>query len=1191
MGTAENNKKARKRKFFLPVLIILGIVLFRITVPALAAESYTPTITAWSWVDASGIVSPDSVNAVIPGVSGENPIDWDTLTALLPQGVTVMADGETAALSVTWECDAFPAGSVTGGQFTCRAVLPGSFALAEGVPALELKVDLGQAAVYAASMKGDGSPGNPYQICNSDDLHQFAWYVNNNGASSDPSKQRQTGACAVLMNDITYNYNGSSNWYVIGSKEHPYTGTFNGNNHTISGLSLTDTNGFNGFIRVLGAGGSVTNLNISAAFSGSSNSGGIVGRSFGTVSNCSFSGSISCSGSSNIGGIVGDNQGTVSNCRSSAAVTGGSNVGGIAGSNRNTVERCSNSGTVSGNQYVGGVVGLNGTWDNPSASSLTRYCYNTGNVNGTKYVGGVTGMNRSAVESCYNAGSVTGSGHTGSVIGTNVGTAKRCYSDNTVCDKNTIGVDSGTKENVGKYQTTAFSSGQICYLLNGETSEGSLIWYQTLGTDTYPRFSGKVVSYDSSLTPNYFNGYAVTVSSGSGGSVAVSRRFAPAGAQITLTVAPAPGYSLQTLTVQDASGQPVTVTGSSFTMPASDVTVTAVFGAAVIPVDSITLPANTALSVGQSTELTATVFPADATSKALQWVSSDPGVLKLGSSTGNPVTVEALSPGSVTVTATALDGSGTSASCSVTVSYLPSPGLSDFQIQGAAYQSPGGAYWLKEDAFATVIPPADFTISTGQDGTYGESTDIPEPTGSGITVYLKRQDGARTDGISLDDLLKWDTTPPTGTITLVDTAGTWNTLTDSLSTLYTRKNEIRIDAADADSGIHAIAYSVQPGPAVDCAAISSWEEYNGTFPLTENTRSVVYVRLTDNVGNAAFFNTDILFVDTLAPVISGIGDGRTYYTTQKVMASDNGELDALTGTGSDNTIPGNPAQPTEHVITATDKAGNSARVTITMKPISSLSEGLPTEDTLQLTDLAAIEAVEQAVGEEPTAHATAAETARLEEILDRCGLLLSRIQQANTILDLIRAMPDPSGTEPDDEPAIAAYEAAAAAWGDPDLPASVRRMVGAENEEKLAAMLDALTDYDIIRQSARSYVKGSGKKLTFTVNGHHSKFAGIEIDGKAVDGAYYDTAPGSTIITLHSRYLKTLSAGKHTIRVLYTDGSTDGTDSFRIAVNNGSPFTGDDSHMLLFGIGLPASLACMAMLVILRPRKQGKYRK
>ena len=159
--------------------------------------------------------------------------------------------------------------------------------------------------------------------------------------------------------------------------------------------------------------------------------GGVAGYSYGTLENCSVSGSVSGSGMNGFaGGVVGYQiGGSITGCSSSATVNAGNIAGGVAGATNSgaTLTACYATGDVtlesinSGSSYAGGVVG-----DNTNRSTVIA-CYAWGSVTGSGigiiYVGGVTGNNNigSTLTACYHAkGAVSGpDGTTGGVAGQN----------------------------------------------------------------------------------------------------------------------------------------------------------------------------------------------------------------------------------------------------------------------------------------------------------------------------------------------------------------------------------------------------------------------------------------------------------------------------------------------------------------------------------------------------------------------------------------------------------------------------------------------------------------------------------------------------------------------------------------------------------------------------------------------------
>ena len=234
----------------------------------------------------------------------------------------------------------------------------------------------------------------------------------------------KTGAGLVAWADYVRAGNGNTNctleadvtltdsWEPIGNDEIPYTGTFDGGGHTISGLTVTTSAQYAGLFGLIGSGGKVKDVTLKdvniESNSNSSDAGGVAGWSYrGNIENCSVSGSVS---GSSVGGVVGYQQGgSITGCSSSATVKGTQRAGGIAGSTNGgaTLTGCYATGDVTiendgtGNLFAGGVVGYNG-------GGTVTACYSTGDVTG-KNSGGVVGWNDGGtVTACYWSGTVSG---------------------------------------------------------------------------------------------------------------------------------------------------------------------------------------------------------------------------------------------------------------------------------------------------------------------------------------------------------------------------------------------------------------------------------------------------------------------------------------------------------------------------------------------------------------------------------------------------------------------------------------------------------------------------------------------------------------------------------------------------------------------------------------------------------------
>ena len=191
-------------------------------------------------------------------------------------------------------------------------------------------------------------------------------------------------------------------------------------------------------------------------------------------------------------------------------------------------------------------------------------------------------------------------------------------------------------------------------------------WDYTL---TSPTISNNVISFsmpdeDVAIEAQYVDAssyYSITVDDDIvGGTISADKNTAAENATITLTATPSTGYSFSAWTVLDEGDDAVTVSNNQFTMPASDVTVTATF--TPIEVTGVSLnKTSTSISVGDTETLTATVAPANALNKAVTWTSSNTSVATVSNGV-----VTAVAAGSATITVTTTDGSFT-ATCAVTV--------------------------------------------------------------------------------------------------------------------------------------------------------------------------------------------------------------------------------------------------------------------------------------------------------------------------------------------------------------------------------------------------------------------------------------------------------------------------------------------------------------------------------------------
>ena len=260
---------------------------------------------------------------------------------------------------------------------------------------------------YTVSLAAAKDPGytiesnGSYTVTSADGLMNIAKLVN--GGKSDINITLDTDI------DLT-----GKDWTPIGTDyDNSYKGTFDGGGHTITGLTFTTNDEYAGLFGWLNRAGTVKNVVMEGVqitsnqiYGGSI--GGVVGSGWGTIENCSVSGSVS--GTVYVGGVVGVQiGGSITGCSSSATVKGTVDVGGVAGQTNSsaTLTACYATGNViiemalKKNIAGGGLVGMN-------AGSSLLACYATGNVTSTGsstgyvHIGGFLGNNYANVmTACY----------------------------------------------------------------------------------------------------------------------------------------------------------------------------------------------------------------------------------------------------------------------------------------------------------------------------------------------------------------------------------------------------------------------------------------------------------------------------------------------------------------------------------------------------------------------------------------------------------------------------------------------------------------------------------------------------------------------------------------------------------------------------------------------------------------------
>lgn len=280
--------------------------------------------------------------------------------------------------------------------------------VAAGIPAAPVLAAGGQEYIY---------------IRNTEDLLKFSKKCNSDSWSY--------GKTVVLTDNLD----------LTGIKFEPvqvFAGTFDGNNHTISGVEYVGSGYAEGFFRFITADGTVKNLTVCGSIESDNKeecTGGICGVNAGKLVGCTFRGVVN--GKSETGGIAGENEstGSIRYCYAYGSITGYDGTGGIVGRNFGTISSCcNNAGVNSDNSWLveADEGGLEWILENRKEVSL---------VNGTD-IGGIAGFSKGLIEDCTNCG-VVGYEHNGynigGIAGRQSGQVLRCVNEGKVYGRKDVG--------------------------------------------------------------------------------------------------------------------------------------------------------------------------------------------------------------------------------------------------------------------------------------------------------------------------------------------------------------------------------------------------------------------------------------------------------------------------------------------------------------------------------------------------------------------------------------------------------------------------------------------------------------------------------------------------------------------------------------------------------------------------------
>lgn len=381
-----------------------------------------------------------------------------------------------------------------------------------------------------------------------------------------------------------------------------------------------------------------------------------------------------------------------------------------------------------------------------------------------------------------------------------------------------------------------------------------------------------------------------------------------------------------------------------------------------------------------------------------------------------------------------------------------------------------------------------------------------------------------------------------------------------------------ISAADRGSGVASIWYCLSQTPLTLAEMdTASWVSapLTGTnqakVPITENGVYYLYVKALDKANNAGYACTGKLVKESNPPTFSGVENGKTYYVSQQMEIHDDGMPDWYRAEGSIGVVPnGGDENPIKlklkndgspYTITAGDRCGNEASITVYMKPLTDLTDRLYgiLEESIQKSDRATLDEVEATLKGLDVTYATEPEKKEINDALARIAQLRQVLDQVAAVEAQIAALPD--SVEPYQQtvedtqikPARQAYS---------DLTDHQKTLVDSTKLDKLVRLEAQLDAWTITEGDGQTWYKGSWNPLSFTVNGQTRKFSKVLLDGKmhitatpsflAVSGSIDEPFT----LTLKPEFLQVwMEPGEHTLTVIYGENNSGtGTVTFTVEI-------------------------------------------
>ena len=525
---------------------------------------------------------------------------------------------------------------------------------------------------------------------------------------------------------------------------------------------------------------------------------------------------------------------------------------------------------------------------------------------------------------------------------------------------------------------------------------------------------------------------------------------------------------------------------------------------------------------------------------------------------------------------------------------------------------------------------------------YGDVTVMPQ------TTYKELAADATVTSIELK--AQWeDITAPTGEISIG--TNSWKAFLNKITfgLFFKDTQAVTITASDNSGDEVTVSYLLSDKAlTADDLAVKEFTAYTGGFDIEPNNECIIYVMLTYEAGNVTYLSSDGIVLDNVAPVISGVENGKTYCGAQTVTV-DEKYIDSVTVNGKEITLQNNqftlPAAEGTQKIVATDKAGNvSAEITVTV------NDGHTDENKNHKCDYC-----DENVGVHEDKNkdhkcdycgeeVTTCKDDDKDHLCDICGATLSE-HTGGTVTCTEKAVceychkeyGEPRGhnyTESVIEPtkfSLGGTKHTCSNCGDEywdnftkNATSEEAKMPNGETvyhyctHNGLAAettvdvgdnavlkvflqdplgTLKRMEDDDIkiykIIEGAEQTVASKAEKIVFRSDAPFDEFDQVMINGLVLDKKYYSVKKGSTIVTLNEDFAKQIPTGMHLFGIISKDGVaiTTFTVDDKAAADNDtkSPQTGDNSHIALWIALFFFSGAVFGTTIVRKKKKHGKH--